>query len=75
MLFDTYARVYPRHSPIRPMPSQSVFCVLSMHFTATPHISPTALEFERCSYNRNPGLQPRHFPATLARRLRPPDTQ
>ena len=24
------------------LPSQSVFCVISMHFTATPHIPPTA---------------------------------
>ena len=45
ILFDTHAFVHQRQSPIRQMPSQSVFCVISMHFTATPHIPPTASEF------------------------------
>ena len=45
ILFDTRAFVPQRQLRIREMPSQSVFCVISMHFTATPHIPPTASAF------------------------------
>ena len=41
----THTFVPQRHSRIRLLPSQSVFCVISMHFTATPHIPPTASAF------------------------------
>ena len=45
ILFDPHAFVPQRQLRIREMPSQSVFCVISMHFTATPHIPPTASAF------------------------------
>ena len=49
ILFDPHAFVPQRQSSVREMPSQSVFCVISMHFTATPHIPPTAGAFQMTS--------------------------
>ena len=70
ILFDPHAFVPQRQSPLREMPSQSVFCVISMHFTATPHIPPTAGEFKLASSRGSSGVELRHFTSRLTSRLR-----
>ena len=70
ILFDPHAFVHQRQSRIREMPSQSVFCVISMHFTATPHIPPTASAFQRTSINGTVEVEPLNFTADLPDRLR-----
>ena len=70
ILFDTHAFVHQRQSRIRQMPSQSVFCVISMHFTATPHIPPTASAFQPASINGTFLVERGHFTADLTGRLR-----
>ena len=66
ILFDPRAFVHQRQSRPREVPSQSAFCVISMHFTATPRIPPTAAE----SQNRSPGGTPRVEPALFTTGLR-----
>ena len=70
ILFDPHAFVPQRQSRLRQMPSQSVFCVISMHFTATPHIPPAAAVLQPDSINGSPGVEPRYFTADLPGRLR-----
>ena len=70
ILFDPHAFVPQRQLRIREMPSQSVFCVISMHFTATPHIPPTASAFQFCSINGTFEVELRNFTADLQNRLR-----
>ena len=70
ILFDPHAFVPQRQSPLREMPSQSVFCVISMHFTATPHIPPTASAFKSSSFNGRSRVEPLRFTADLKNRLR-----
>ena len=70
ILFATHAFVPQRQSPLREMPSQSVFCVISMHFTATPHIPPTAGAFQSTSINGSSPVEPGPFTADLIVRLR-----
>ena len=70
ILFDTRAFVPQRQLRIREMPSQSVFCVISMHFTATPHIPPTASAFKTGSIKRTFHVERGHFTADLPIRLR-----
>ena len=70
ILFDPHAFVPQRQSPLREMPSQSVFCVISMHFTATPHIPPTAGAFKTTSSRGSPQVEPGHFTSRLIIRLR-----
>ena len=70
ILFDTRAFVPQRQLRIREMPSQSVFCVISMHFTATPHIPPTASAFQPHSINGTFRVEPGPFTADLQSRLR-----
>ena len=70
ILFDPRTFVPQRQSRLREMPSQSVFCVISMHFTATLHIPPTTTEFKYDSINGTAGVEPRHFTADLPARLR-----
>ena len=70
ILFDPHAFVPQRQSPLREMPSQSVFCVISMHFTATPHIPPTASAFQDGSIKRTFHVERGHFTADLPPRLR-----
>ena len=52
------------------MPSQSVFCVISMHFTATPHIPPTACPSQTSSFYGSLKVKPPYFTADLLIRLR-----
>ena len=70
ILFDPHAFVHQRQLRIREMPSQSVFCVISMHFTATPHIPPTASAFQHPSINGTVEVEPLNFTADLPSRLR-----
>ena len=70
ILFDPPAFVHQRQLRIREMPSQTVFCVISMHFTATPHIPPTASAFKHCSINGTFEVELRNFTADLQCRLR-----
>ena len=70
ILFETRAFVPQRQLRIREMPSQSVFCVISMHFTATPHIPPTASAFQDGSIKRTFHVERGHFTADLPPRLR-----
>ena len=70
ILFDPHAFVPQRQSPLREMPSQSVFCVISMHFTATPHIPPTAGSFQLTSSGGTSDVERRHFTSRLTSRLR-----
>ena len=70
ILFDPHAFVPQRQLRIREMPSQSVFCVISMHFTATPHIPPTASAFQSSSINGTFQVELGNFTADLHDRLR-----
>ena len=46
ILFATHAFVPERQCIVSNLPSQSVFCVISMHFTATLHILTTSQELK-----------------------------
>ena len=70
ILFDPHAFVPQRQSRIREMPSQSVFCVISMHFTATLHIPPTATVFQPGSINGSFAVKLQHFTTDLPNSLR-----
>ena len=70
ILFDPHTFVPQRQCRIREMPSQSVFCVISKHFTATLHIPPTASELEYNSINGTFLVEREHFTADLSYRLR-----
>ena len=70
ILFDPHAFVPQRQSTLREMPSQSVFCVISMHFTATPHIPPTAGAFKTPSSRGSSTVELWHFTSRLKVRLR-----
>ena len=70
ILFDPHAFVPQRQSRIREMPSQSVFCVISMHFTATPHIPPTASAFQSTSSGGTTNVEHWLFTSRLIDRLR-----
>ena len=70
ILFDPRTFVPQRQSSFRKMPSQSVFCVISMHFTATPHIPPAATTFQPVSINGSWPVGPAHFTADLTGSLR-----
>ena len=70
ILFDPHAFVPQRQSTLREMPSQSVFCVISKHFTATLHIPPTAESFKLTSSGGTSDVERRHFTSRLTSRLR-----
>ena len=70
ILFDPHAFVPQRQLRIREMPSQSVFCVISMHFTATPHIPQTASPFQSDSINGTFQVELGDFTTDLPDRLR-----
>ena len=70
ILFDPHAFVPQRQSRFREMPSQSVFCVISMHFTATLHIPPTATVFQLGSINGSFAVELQHFTTDLPNSLR-----
>ena len=70
ILFDPHAFVPQRQLRVRQMPPQSVFCAISMHFTATPHIPPAARALQTTSFNGKPHVEHGGFTADLTVRLR-----
>ena len=70
ILFDPHAFVLERLSPVRDLSSRSAFCVISMHFTATLHIPPTAESFKLTSSGGTSDVERRHFTSRLTSRLR-----
>ena len=70
ILFDPHAFVPQRQCRIREMPSQSVFWAISMHFTATLPIPPTASELQIRSIKGSSEVEPRYFTPDLRIRLR-----
>ena len=64
ILFDTHAFVLQRQLEAGTLPSQSEFCVISMHFTATPHIPHTSLPLKNTSFNGSARLSPVILPLT-----------
>ncbi len=70
ILFDPHAFVHQRQIKIGQLPSQSVFCVISKHFTATPHIPPTASPLKLPSIRGSFVVEPRDFTSNLKNRLR-----
>ena len=70
ILFDTHAFVLQRQLYLSKLPSQSEFCVISMHSTATPRIPPTSSTLKPASINGNLGVKLLDFTADLTGRLR-----
>ena len=64
ILFDPHAFVLQRQLRAGMLPSQSEFCVISMHFTATPRIPHTSLALKNASFNGRKGLSPSILPLT-----------
>src|SRR5690606_6104524 len=75
ILFATHAFVHQRQSFVSNLPSQSVFHVISKHFTATLHILATSQTFKSCSINGNFPVKPKTFTTDLQSRLRTLYTQ
>ena len=70
ILFDTHAFVLQCQSWLGKLPSQSGFCVISMHFTATPRIPPASIILKPASFNGSPMVEPLDFTADLIGDLR-----
>ena len=70
ILFDTHAFVPQRQTQSGKLPSQSEFCNISMHFTATRYIPPTSSVLKTASFNGNFTVEPQTFTADLTTRLR-----
>ena len=64
ILFDTRTFVPQRQSAAGMLPSQSEFCVISMHFTATPRIAHASPLLKTASFNGFTGLSPEFLPLT-----------
>ena len=58
ILFDPHAFVPQRQLENSTLPSQSEFCAISMHFTATPRIPHTSSPLKHASFNGDTGLSP-----------------
>ena len=70
ILFDTHAFVHQCQSRPGRLPSRSGFCVISMHFTATPRIPPAPYVLKLASFNGNSMVEPLTFTADLTSHLR-----
>ena len=70
ILFAPHTFVPQRQSRPSHLPSQSVFCVISMHFTATPRIPATSHELKPGSINGSSHVERGYFTADLPGRLR-----
>ncbi len=70
ILFDPHAFVHQRQLQPSKLPSQSVFCVISKHFTATLHIPPTSIVLKKNSINGYSVVKQQTFTADLFPRLR-----
>ncbi len=68
--FAPHAFVHQRQSAVSDLPSQSVFYVISMHFTATPHIPATSPQLKTSSIKGNFTVKPQTFTPDLLVRLR-----
>jgi hypothetical protein len=68
--FAPHAFVHQRQSAVSDLPSQSVFYVISMHFTATPHIPATSPQLKTSSIKGNFTVKPQTFTPDLLTRLR-----
>ena len=64
ILFDPRTFVPERHLRSGKLPTQSVFFVISMHFTATRRIPPTSTAIKPDSINGGMGLSPTILPLT-----------
>ena len=63
-LFDTRTFVPQRQLSAGMLPSQSGFCVISMHFTATPRIPHTSRSLKTPSFNGSTELSSEFLPLT-----------
>ena len=70
ILFATHAFVPQRQFRLRDLPSQSVFCVISMHFTATPRILISSDGLKLSSINGGYPVKLDAFTTNLKSRLR-----
>ena len=70
ILFAPHAFVPQRQCNVSDLPSQSVFHVISKHFTATPHILATSQRFKTTSINGNSTVELQTFTTDLIARLR-----
>ena len=70
ILFDPHAFVHERQLRISELPSQSVFCDISKHFTATHHIPPTSSSLKTTSINGSFEVKLQNFTTDLIARLR-----
>ena len=70
ILFDPHAFVPQRQLHSSKLPSQLVFCVISMHFTATQHIPPASFALKTPSFNGNVNVERQPFTTDLTIRLR-----
>ena len=70
ILFDPRAFVPQRQLRRGNLPSQSAFCAISMHFTATPHIPATPNALKLISFDGSDVVKPRNFTTDLIGRLR-----
>ena len=58
ILFDPHAFVHERQLKLSELPSRSVFCVISKHFTATQHIPPTPTLLKNDSIKGSSTVEP-----------------
>jgi hypothetical protein len=70
ILFATHAFVHQRQLVLSKLPSQLVFYVISMHFTATLHIPPTSIQLKITSIKGNFTVELQTFTPDLIIRLR-----
>ena len=63
ILFDPHAFVPQRQCGLGKLPTQSAFCAISKHFTATPHIPPASTQLKLPSINGRLQVEPAHFTA------------
>ncbi len=70
ILFAPHAFVPERLYQFSELPTQSVFCVISKHFTATLHIPPTSAALKKISINGNSTVKLQDFTTDLISRLR-----
>ena len=69
ILFAPHAFVHQRQLIVSNMPSLSVFCVISKHFTATLHIPRTSQIFKTTSIKGNFSVKLKPFTPDLIARL------
>ncbi len=70
ILFDPHAFVPQRQFRRCELPSLSVFCAISKHFTATRHIPPTSSVLKNGSINGKSTVELQDFTTDLPPRLR-----